>query len=269
MKSILLHIHDDTGLESRLQAAFDLARAFNGHITCLHATPLEDYLAMDPLVAAELPEEFSGRMRERLRAFRARVEERLKAEDVGWDWVHVDELMSTALVRESLLADVVVLSIAGHAVMKDEPRPLAAKVAVRTEAPILAVPPSLDRLRLEAPALVAWNGSPEAAMAMRAAMPLLQLAPEVHLLEVEQDVARYPRDRAARYLARHGVRTQLLQERPSEGSVSRAIRTAASRLGVGVIVMGAYGHPRITEVLLGGVTQDLITDSPVPLLLSH
>jgi hypothetical protein len=48
VKSILLHVYDDTGFEGRLQAALDLARAFEGHITCLHATPLEDYLAADP-----------------------------------------------------------------------------------------------------------------------------------------------------------------------------------------------------------------------------
>ena len=101
MKSILLHIHEDAGLEGRLQAAFDVARAFEGHITCIHATPFEDYLAVDPLVAAELPEEFSEKMKALRLDLQARIEERLRSEGVNWDWVHVDELMSTALVRAS------------------------------------------------------------------------------------------------------------------------------------------------------------------------
>src|SRR5688572_32684778 len=83
MKSILLHVYDDTGLESRMQAAFDLARAFGGHITCLHSTPFEDYLRNDPLMATRLPAEVSRKM-ERLREeLQTRVEERLRVEGVN------------------------------------------------------------------------------------------------------------------------------------------------------------------------------------------
>ena len=94
MRSILVHIYDDAGLEARLQAAFDLARAFGGHLTCLHATAFEDYLATDPLMAAALPVEFSKKMRKAREALRARIEARLEAEDVSWDWVHRDEGMA-------------------------------------------------------------------------------------------------------------------------------------------------------------------------------
>lgn len=269
MRSILLHIYDDQGLESRLQAAFDLARMFAGHITCLHAIPFEDYLVADPLIVAELPEDFSEKMRKRRLELQAWIEERLRGEGMNWDWVHVDEMMSTSLVRWSVLADVIVLSIADRAVARDEARPLAAKVATRAIAPVLAVPASFERLQMDAPVLVAWNGSPEAAVAMRAAMPLLQAAPEVCLLEVEQDVSHYPRDLAARYLARHGIKTQLMQHRPIEDSVSETITRAAEELGSGLIVMGAYSHSRLKETLLGGVTRDLLATSAIPLLVAH
>jgi nucleotide-binding universal stress UspA family protein len=269
MQSILLHIHHDEALESRLQAALVLARAFQGHITCLHATPLEDYLAIDPLVAAELPEEFSGKMRELRRALKARVEERLRREGASWDWIHIDELMSTALIRAAVLSDIVVLSIAGPALMRDEPRPLAAKISTRAPAPVLAVPQDLDRLNLERPAIVAWNGSPEAAVALKAALPLLRLVPEVKLLQVEEELSGYPRDLAARYLARHGIEAEIVQHRPATGGIADTIRRAAEALEAAFIVMGAYGHSRWREWLLGGVTRSLIQDSPVPLLLGH
>lgn len=269
MQSILLHIYDDEGLEGRLQAALDLARAFGGHITCLHATPLEDYLAIDPLVAAELPEEFSEKMRELRLALQARIEDRLRREGASWDWVHIDELMSTALIGASVLSDIVVLSIAGPALLRDEPRPLAAKVSTRAPAPVLAVPTDLKRLKLERPAIVAWNGSPEAAVALKAALPLLRLVPEVKLLEVEENMSGYPRDHAARYLARHGIEPDIMQHRPIDGDVAEAIRRAAAALDSAFIVMGAYGHSRFREWLLGGVTRSLIQDSPVPLFLAH
>jgi nucleotide-binding universal stress UspA family protein len=268
MKSILLHIYDDSGLESRLQAAFDLARAFEGHITCLHATPFEDYLAADPLVVAALPEEFSGKMRRLRLALQARVEERLRTEGVSWDWVHKDEVPAAALIQFSALSDVIVVSLSGPALYRDEPRAIGARVAVRARAPVLAVPEGLRRLETDAPVLVAWNGSAEAAAAMRMALPLLRLASDVHLLEVEEDSARYPRDLGARYLSRHGIEPEILQL-PARGGVADTIRRTADALGAGLIVMGAYGHSRLRELLLGGVTRSLVADCPVPLLLAH
>jgi nucleotide-binding universal stress UspA family protein len=269
LQSILLHIFDDTGFESRLQAALDLARAFRGHITCLHATPLEEYLKVDPWVAARLPEEFSEKMKARRLALQAKVEIRLKGEGVEWDWLHLDDTMTRALVRYSIMFDVIVVTLARHAFEQDEPRTLAAAVATGARTPVLAVPEADERLRLDAPVVLAWNGSPEAAAAMRAALPVLRLSSAVHLLEVEDKLAPYPRDLAAKYLSRHGVHVEIAQRRPIAGSVSEAITTSALELGAGLIVMGAYGHSRLREFLLGGVTQDLIFDSRIPLLLAH
>jgi len=269
MKSILLHVYDDTGLESRMQAAFDLARAFDGHITCLHSTPFEDYLRNDPFMATRLPVEVSRKM-ERLREeLQAGAEERLRVEGVSWDWVHRDDLPSSSLARFSILSDVVVLSHAGPAMFKDEPRPLAAVVATRGRAPVLAIGEGLDRLRLDRPIVVAWNGSPEAAGAMRASMPLLRLARDVQLVEIEEKITPYPRDLAARYLARHGIEVEIVQREPVDGSIGKAIERAAFDIDAGMIVMGAYGHSRLREFLLGGVTRHLLGECGLPLFLAH
>lgn len=269
MKSILLHAYDDSGLESRLQAAFDLARSFGGHLTCLHATPFEDYLAADPLVVAVLPEEFSTKMEKRRLEFQARVEPRLRAEGVNWDWVHIDERMSTALIRYSVVADVIVLSLAQRALVKDDPRPLAGVVSTGARAPVLAVPQSLPKLDTAGSVLIAWNGSPESAAAVRSALPILKQASDVRLLQVQDLFSPYPSDLAARYLARHGVEVEIMQRRPIDGSVSEIIQSTALQLGVSTIVMGAYGHSRLREFLLGGVTRDLLAKSQTPLLLAH
>lgn len=269
MKSILLHVYDDTGFESRLQAALDLARAFEGHITCLHATPFEDYLEVDPWVAARLPEEFSDKMKALRLELQARIEQRLRIEGANWDWMHLDSLISNALIRHSILSDVVVVTLAGQAIERHEPRPLAAAVATGGRAPVLAVPEGWERLDTSAPAVLAWNGTPEAAAAMRAAVPLLQLASSVHMVEVQEKPARYPRDLAARYLSRHDVHVQILERQPIDGDVTAAVRAAAEELGAGLLVMGAFGHSRVREFFLGGMTHDLISGSPIPLLLAH
>ena len=269
MKSILLHVYDDTGLESRMQAAFDLARVFEGHITCLHSTPFEDYLQNDPLTATRLPAEFSKKMKRLRESIQARVEERLRVEGVSWDWIHLDDLPSSSLARLSIVSDLVIVSHAGRALLKDEPRPLAAAVAAEGRAPVLTVPETLRRLDLARPILIAWNGSSEAAAAMRASVPLLAHAANVQLLEVEDKIAAYPRDLAARYLARHGIEVEIVQKRPIEGSVSDTIEGAARELGASMIVMGAYGHSRLREFFLGGVTRNLLRDCGLPLFLAH
>ncbi|MFD1949918.1 universal stress protein [Sphingomonas arantia] len=269
MKSILLHIYDDTGLESRMQAAFDLARAFGGHITCLHATPYEDYLATDPLLAAALPAEFSAKMEMLRIALQARVEARMQSEGVTWEWRHIDDAMARGLIAGSALADVIVLSLAGPAATWDDPRPLAAAVATGAMAAVLAIPTDARRFDASGPALVAWNGSAEAALAVKAALPLLRIASSVHLIEVEDRAQAYPRDHAARYLSDHGIAVEIIQRGPIDGSVSRALIDSATGIGVGLIVMGAFGRSRLRELLLGGVTRDLLHSSPVPLLLAH
>ena len=269
MKSILLHVYDDTGLEGRMQAAFDLARAFGGHVTCLHATPLEDYLANDPLTAVLLPVELSNKMKHLGEALQARVEARFRAEDVSWDWIHVNDLPASSLARLSIVSDIVIVSHAGPAYFKDEPRPLAAAVATEGRAPVLAVFESLRRLDLTRPVLIAWNGSPEAAAAMRASVPLLKLASNVQLLEVDEKIPSYPRDIAARYLARHGVEVEMVHRPPLESGIADTIERAAFDLGAGMIVMGAYGHSRLREFLLGGVTRNLLRECGLPLLLAH
>ncbi|WP_158702968.1 universal stress protein [Allosphingosinicella vermicomposti] len=269
MRSILLHVYDDTGFESRFQAALDLARAFKGHITCLHATPLEDYLVTDPLVAAALPEEFSTKMRDIRLALQHHIEDRLRAEGMGWDWVHRDELISTALIRYSMLSDVVVITRADRALFKDEPRPIAAAVAMSARAPVLAIPEEQRGFDVEKPVIIAWNGSPEGAAAVRGAMPLLRTASEVQLVEVEEKRRLYPLDLAARYLSRHDVHVHIAERQADRGDVAGALRSAAAEIGAGLIVMGAFGHSRLREFLLGGVTADLLSESEVPLLLAH
>ncbi|MFN2259886.1 MAG: universal stress protein [Parasphingopyxis sp.] len=268
MRSILLHVYEDRGLDTRIQAACDLARAFNGHLTCLHATPFEDYLATDPLIAPALPVEFSRKMRERREAVQARVEEELEREGVSWDWVHLDELISDALIRFSPLVDITVISRAVSDLYRDDERQIAGKLITSAASPVLAVPSELKRFDTSAPAVVAWNGSPEAANALRAGLPLLKLAASVHIVRIEERLRAYPPDASARYLSRHDVSAEIVQRSP-KGSIADTLVEAGREFGAGLIVMGGYGHSRLREFLLGGVTRELLERSPLPLLLAH
>jgi len=268
MKSILLHVYDDAGLESRLQAAFDLARAFDGHITCLHATPYPEYFMVDPSLASALPIELYEEMETKRLAMQTKIEQRLRVEAIPWTWSHVDQSAADSLIRLSPLSDVIVLSLDDRSAY-GKAETLVATVATGALPPVLAMPKAARSLDTNAPMIVAWNGSAEALTALRGAVPLLRQAASVHLVEIAERPSMFPVDAGALYLSRHGIEAEIVQRQPIDGSVGKAILLAAVETGAGLIVAGAYGHSRLREFLLGGVTRSLLTDSKVPLLFAH
>nr|WP_153401146.1 universal stress protein [Polymorphobacter fuscus] len=265
----MLHIHDDSEQAGRLQIAIDLARAADAHITCLQLVGLEP-LGIDPLGG------FFGlsAMIETIHAhdhrFRQDLEARLRQEGVAWDWRCFDGAVIETLIAQSRLADVLVISqpVAGRQ-GADDPLPIVADVVLHNNAPVLVVPIGAKAFAANADAMLAWNGSAEAAHAMRLALPLLKRAACVHIVEVSDDRPGAPAADAALFLARHGIACEV-HEWPAKGRrTAVALRHAATELDARYVVMGAYGHSRLRETVLGGVTRELIQSSTVPLLLAH
>lgn len=271
MKSLLLHIAADDGLTTRLNAAIALARTFDAHLCCVQATPLAAFAMLaDPFNASfDLPAIHEA-VREVEEAERRRVEERLGDEPISWEWLQLDEPAGAAITRQAKLADLVVLSCPdSEGSGSSPPAPIAADVAIHSHAPVLAVPVIDERFDCAGPALVAWNGSFEAAHALRMALPLLRRAAAVHIVTVAEEPSEPSADDACQYLARHGIAVKRHERTASDGRVAEALADAAVTIGAGYMVIGAYGHSRVRETILGGVTRDLLSGSPVALLMAH
>ena len=160
MKSILLHIHEDEGQEARFSVACDLARAFDGHLTCVQVTPLSAYVAADPFGGFYPIAGLYEYLNEQNRIIRSRLEKRLAQEKLQWDWQDCDGDVAQTLVSQSRLADLVVLSQSGVGQHDGaRPLPLVADVAINTRAPVLAVPANVTAFDPGGTAIVAWNGS--------------------------------------------------------------------------------------------------------------
>lgn len=274
MRSIILHIHEDDCLEARFQAALDLGRQFKGHLTCLQAIPFEFGVPGDfyGTMAAQMAVEFH----EQADLVRKEYEARLGKEDVPFDW-QVSEGAATRLIaRNAPLADIVVVGARNPTGSSKKQSRLAADLIGTLRAPMLVVPSSLKSFQCEAPAAIAWNGSAEAAHAIAGGLPLLRAASHVHILEVrehkESDRYIMPSLAAAEYLARHGIEAEIidLPHRENDGtSIAEKLIDAATVRKAGVLIMGAYGHSRLRERVLGGVTRQMMEDPPLPLLLGH
>jgi len=272
MKSILLHISDDSGLEARLQVALDIARASEGHVTCLQAVNYEIFAPGDfygSAMVAALP-----RIKEAAEELRNRIETRLTLGDVSWDWETCSGHAEIRLLERSALHDIII--VGPNDLGEDgarSPSGMAGSLALRAPVPVLVVPVHTKSFDVQAPALVAWNGSSEACVALRQAVPLLAMSDAVYLATVAEasDKQRFdlPPVEGARYLSRHDIDAELLEIPRGEAKVADTLFSAASMRECGMIVMGAYGHSRLAELLLGGVTRRSLTDPQLPIFLAH
>ncbi len=123
---------------------------------------------------------------------------------------------------------------------------------------------------LQAPALVAWNGSMEAARALSASLPFLQLATNAIVLTIGHVPAGAPSSEVAcGYLKSHGVRADHHTVSQELGHPEQTIEEFAKREGTELLVMGAYSHSRLKEFLLGGVTKYIIESSDLTVFMAH
>jgi nucleotide-binding universal stress UspA family protein len=271
MRSILLHVSDDASMEARLQTALDIARRFDGHITCFQPVALDLVVSGDiygTMIAELLPI-----VRENADTLRERIGARLAREDVAWEWRQEEGPVRPLLMRAEALADLVVLGERDPTDRGKGPSSLADYMAVHGRSPLLVVPESSRSLDLAGSAVIGWNGSIEGARALRGAVPLLRRASSVAVINVTEQVddpaAALPSLDAAEYLSRHEIRCEIVEIARGERTVAGALADAAAARKAAYLVMGAYGHSRAVQTVFGGVTRDLFCTPPLPLFTAH
>lgn len=271
MKSILLHIDHDRAMKARLQVALDIARATNGHITCLQAVSYEVFAPGDfygSAIAAAMPV-----IKENAENLRAETERELEREGAVWDWRFVYGIAPHRLLEASPLADLVIVGPSDAGEGGRGPSALVGDLVLKAPVPVLVVPESTKALDVGAPMMVAWNGSAEACHALRAALPLLACSCKVTLACVAErsDKERFdfPATEGAKYLSRHGIDCEIVEIPRGEARIADILFSAAQMRECGLMVMGAYGHSRLAELLLGGVTRHMLSEPEMPILLAH
>ncbi len=261
MRSILVQVGHDAGMSARLATAMDLARTHDGHVTLLIDTPMDRFVTVDPYGGTFVAREALDAALAEDDAMAAAFAARLERDDVPFDVVKFETRPLDALAAAARLADVVIVSRSCG---------FAGDLAIIARCPVLVLP---DNTALAIPlqtACIAWDGSDEAALALRLAVPLLWGCGTVHVLTVLTGRPQsFPPTDAQRYLSRHGIKTNLIElERGT--SVEESLAAKAHALGAQLLVMGAYGHGRIREFLLGGVSRYFLDDCAAPpLFLAH
>ena len=116
---------------------------------------------------------------------------------------------------------------------------------------------------------IAWDGSRLAARALRDAMPFLMGAKAVTVIAINEGAGEASSDQIAAHLGRRGIAARAQRLTTDHSDVQGAILSIAAESGMGLLVMGGYGHSRLQERILGGVTRSMFDCMTVPVLMSH
>lgn len=276
-KNILVHLDHSKGCRNRLDVAFELAREFEAQLLGLFIVPIymvpiyvEAQISTDLLT--EVTEKALARARESVDQYQQWATEagvNLQATVVEGQYI--------PLLREhSKYIDLMILGQDNPEDPDNTSYGLADELLFEGACACLVVPHSGTPAAPGKKVLLTWNASRQSARALREAMPLLKRAETVVVLSSEPDsgVSEYadghPHAQALlNLLASHGIEALSSGISDPDLKPSVAIAQQAAKMDADVIVMGAYGHTRLREIILGGVTRDLLKRAPTCLLLAH
>ena len=275
-KTIVVHLQNDETLDSRLESALALARCYDAHVECLHITPGQAYVAYDSFGGVFVMAEVIQAIEEQEAALRTKVEAKLTREDVSWNYPQTTGEIATTLISRASLADLIVtgreprrIEFAGSAIG------LMGDLISRSRTPIFIPVENASPCDPSGPAVIAWDGSYEAADAVRSSIGMLKRASGVYIVQVtEKKDELFPNTQLLEYLSRHGIHAELTVEIVEELQVEQefvpdALVSRALALNAAYIVMGGYNHSRVGEYIFGGVTRTMLKASPIPLLIAR
>jgi nucleotide-binding universal stress UspA family protein len=274
LKNILVHVDGGRAAQARLELAIALAERDRAHLTALELFGAEP---MPGFVAAELPksavDEMRAAARRRAEAVADRLRPILSAANTPTEWRTVESLDPRTVALHARYCD---LAVVGQEDPEDaeSPADVAEAVVMGSGRPALVVPYAGRHRTVGANAIVAWDGGREAARAVNDALPLLAPGATVTVLSLNPDRtaaggAGYPGQDVATHLARHGVRVEAAHYVTEDISVGDMLLSRAADVGADLVVMGAWGHSRLRDFVLGGATRHMLAHMTVPVLMSH
>lgn len=273
-KTLLVAVENGTEADARVSLARDLAAAMDARLigacaVSLSIPPMDDPYTGGAMVGEALTL-FRDLAEADLRAALTRFHTSVGGRPNQTEWRGRLGLPADLIVHEARAADLVILGRRPAKAVAGSVDP--ADVLMAAGRPVLVVPPQPERDPTGWPAVLAWKDSREAQRAAAAALPLLRHASMVHVVEIHDGDAEAPAARTAdvaAWLGRHGIAAEAHTRVTGTGGVARNIQDFAADRGAGLIVAGGYGHARLREWALGGVTHELLASSSVCVLLSH
>jgi nucleotide-binding universal stress UspA family protein len=275
IKDILVYVDPSPRSAVRVDVAMVLARRFEAHLTGLHVQPTQ---AAPGYAAIELREALIKLNREAsetaAREAKTLFERQVAGTQVATEWRVARGWVDDHVALHARYAD---LTIVGQpapdgTAVPDETE--IDRIILATGRPVLVVPYAGRFDTIGTRVLVAWDASREATRAITDAMPFLTTAEAVTVLAVNprggiRGHGDVPSADIALHLARHGVKVEAAHDVAKDIGVADVLLSRAADMAADLIVMGAYGHARVLELALGGVTRSMLEHMTAPVLMAH
>jgi nucleotide-binding universal stress UspA family protein len=273
-KTILVHVDNGKRAALRVDIACQLAKQWDAHLIGLHALTvvnLPSYALAEG--GAQVREHHERMLREAAASAEGTFKRGVAAAGAPrTEWRVSAQDAARSVPVHGRYADVLVLGQPNESEGSGVEPDFAERVLLEIGRPVLLIPYAGDFPTVGRKVLVAWNAGREATRALTDSIPILREAQEVNVVAFNPRGAPHgevPGADIGLYLARHGVKVNVSPQTAADVDVGNQILSRAADLDVDLIVMGAYGHSRMSELILGGATRTIIQSMTVPVFMSH
>lgn len=275
-KDIIVHVDTDRACAARLELAIALARLCDAHLVGVFIKSRPD---VPGYIGAQVGPEVMQRHFHQIEEAAEDAERmfclHVKNQDISYEWRVEEGDPQEVLPVQARYADLLVIGQTDP----EEPHEFglnfcADQVIMEAGRPVLVVPYVGWRKTIGERVMVAWDASRLAARAVSDALPILERAKKVAVLAVNPQLSGerhgdIPGADVSLHLARHGIDAEAQHLSAMDEDPADIILSRAAEEGADLIVMGAYGHLRMRELILGGVTLHMLQHMTVPVLMSH
>ena len=273
-RTLMAHLELGRSNAGVLGIAGDLAQRFDADVIGIAMCQPMQIIYSEGYIPADIINEDRDQRDKEIAAAEVEFRQLLQARAGRLEWrsAVTPDSLTDYLAREARSADVIITGVDHNASMFDHSRHVAiGDVVMHVGRPVLVVPAAATGLSFDS-VLVGWKDTRETRRAIADALPMLQKAARVAVVELaaeaEVEAAQARLNDVVRWLDRHGVTAEAIVRR-STGDDARQLDAVAVERQAGVIVAGAYGHSRVREWVLGGVTRDLLLRAGRCALVSH
>jgi len=272
IKNLLIAYNATEATNAALATALLMAEKYDAHLTGVlaHGGP-RVHSSAEPWITSEIREMIAKSTQKACAGIAKSFDQRVASFESkdNVHWLDISGEANASVMRCAHYFDLVVM---GQYEDLDDKQYLALHpeiIARQSGKPVIIVPKSHDAESLIPRSVVAWDGRRTSARALSDAMPILETHEQVTVVSVGEsaDSGTSGLDIVA-HLKRHGVNAEKVTIKRA-GTIGKTILGYCDKVGAGLLVMGAYEHSKLSEDILGGVTNDVLENANLPVLMSH
>ncbi|MGI9228149.1 MAG: universal stress protein [Gammaproteobacteria bacterium] len=277
IKDIMVLCDAGEANDYRVETVLSLAKVYEAHVTGMYLVPYP----VIPVYGGAFPETIPYTATDQLdkatniaKKLNAKFNEKASQFEVPHEWKTIDGIDVRYVIDNARYTDIVVVPQGYSRYGEENTQKIDDYLSIHLGRPLMVIPDLKKVFNLPKYVIIAWDESHEAARAVHDALPFLQYAERIQVVSVsvspdEEKASMIYCDDLRKHLSHHGINVDVVSLDQSAKGTGGTIFQSALEYDADLIVMGAYGHSRLKEIVLGGATSYLLKHTTIPLFLSH